>query len=166
MSSDAVRREIDQTLRAAYGEGLISPGTLAHRLDELLSSRIINPAHLVGDLSLRTPQRRFQALLGRVMKYAYGVLRRPVSWPECVLALDWSGAADELLLGRDRSCAVVLDDPTVSRRHAHLRYRDGAWIVRDLGSTNGTTVNGASVTRSQLRPGDLVAFGDQTLLVD
>ena len=74
--------------------------------------------------------------------------------------------ADELLLGRDRSCAVVLDDPTVSRRHAHLRYRDGAWIVRDLGSTNGTTVNGASVTRSQLRPGDLVAFGDQTLLVD
>ncbi len=56
MSSDAVRREIDQTLRAAYGEGLISPGTLTHRLDELLGSRIINPARLVGDYRCARPR--------------------------------------------------------------------------------------------------------------
>jgi pSer/pThr/pTyr-binding forkhead associated (FHA) protein len=54
----------------------------------------------------------------------------------------------------------------VSRRHALLRFRDGAWIVRDLESMNGTTVNGSPVVRCRLQPGDQLAFGDEALVVD
>jgi pSer/pThr/pTyr-binding forkhead associated (FHA) protein len=83
-----------------------------------------------------------------------------------VLALDWLGGACELVLGRGRGCDVELDDNTVSRRHARLRYRDGAWVIQDLGSTNGTRVNGRRAGRCQLRPGDRVALGGLVLQVD
>jgi pSer/pThr/pTyr-binding forkhead associated (FHA) protein len=61
---------------------------------------------------------------------------------------------------------VTLADPGVSRRHAHLRFRDGRWILQDLESTNGTTVNGVRVGRCELRPGDVIGVGDTRLLVD
>lgn len=83
-----------------------------------------------------------------------------------MLALDWSGATDELLVGRHPSCDVVLADPTVSRRHARLRFRDGTWALQDLESTNGTTINGLRVGRCQLRAGDRLMLGDQHLTVD
>jgi pSer/pThr/pTyr-binding forkhead associated (FHA) protein len=83
-----------------------------------------------------------------------------------VLALDWDGATDAVLLGRHPACEVVLDDLTVSRRHAQLHFRDGRWVLQDLGSKNGTTVNGAPVTRCQLRPGDHLRLGEQHLVVD
>lgn len=46
-------------------------------------------------------------------------------------------------LGRAPSCEVVVDDDSVSDRHARLAYENGAWTVTDLGSTNGTAVDGA-----------------------
>jgi pSer/pThr/pTyr-binding forkhead associated (FHA) protein len=69
-------------------------------------------------------------------------------------------------MGRTRDCDVALDNPTVSRRHAQLIFRDGVWIVRDLGSTNGTSVNGAAVGRCQIRPGDRLGLGLQLVDVD
>ena len=62
-------------------------------------------------------------------------------------------------VGRDSRCAVVLEDPTVSARHARLEYRDGVWLVTDLGSTNGTFVNGRRVQQQTLRRGDAIQFG-------
>ncbi len=62
-------------------------------------------------------------------------------------------------VGRDPRCAVALDDPTVSARHARLEYRDGVWRVTDLGSTNGTFVNGRRVQQQTLRRGDVIQFG-------
>ncbi len=62
-------------------------------------------------------------------------------------------------VGRDPRCAIVLNDPTVSARHARLEYRDGVWLITDLGSTNGTFVNGQRVQRQVLRRGDTVQFG-------
>ncbi|MGO9822239.1 MAG: FHA domain-containing protein [Solirubrobacteraceae bacterium] len=78
-----------------------------------------------------------------------------------LLALDWSGATDELLLGRGPGCDILLTDPTVSRRHARLRFRDGNWVLQDLRSTNGTLLNDTVVGRCQLRPGDRLRVGDQ-----
>ena len=83
-----------------------------------------------------------------------------------LLALDWDGAEEDLLLGRHLSCDIVLGDLSVSRRHARLRFRDGHWVLQDLESTNGTSVNGARVGRCQLHPGDELRVGTVRLLVD
>jgi hypothetical protein len=149
-------------LNAAYGAGLLSENTLVDRLDLLLSSRLIDPVRLVGDLSRRVPRRGAATAVLRRLKHA---LVPPRGEPAMLLALDWSGGS-ELLLGRNSRCDVVLPSPTVSRRHALLSFRDGGWILRDLESKNGTLVNGVRVGRCELRPGDLVEVGGQRLTID
>jgi pSer/pThr/pTyr-binding forkhead associated (FHA) protein len=69
-------------------------------------------------------------------------------------------------VGRHPRCDIVVAGSNVSRRHAELILRDGVWVIRDLGSTNGTTVNGSLVGRSELRPGDLVGLADQLVQID
>jgi len=81
-------------------------------------------------------------------------------------ALDWGGGEGDLVVGRGPGCAVALSDDSVSRRHARLVFRDGAWIIQDLGSTNGTIVNGERVGRCRLELGDRVRLGDQLLEID
>jgi hypothetical protein len=67
------------------------------------------------------------------------------------------------ILGRDDSADIILDDPGISRRHSELRVTtDGPHFVttiRDLGSTNGTFVNGERVTSEHLQDGDRVTVG-------
>lgn len=65
----------------------------------------------------------------------------------------------ELTLGRDPACEVVIRDADVSRRHARVVARDGGHLLVDLGSTNGTLVNGARVEAAPLAPGDRIAIG-------
>lgn len=69
-----------------------------------------------------------------------------------------------LLLGRDERCHLVLDDPTVSRRHARLWQRDGAWSIEDLRSTNGTRVNGWRIDDARLHDGDRLVLGAAELV--
>jgi len=83
-----------------------------------------------------------------------------------LLALDWFGGPQALVLGRSSRCDVVLADLSVSRRHARLWFRDGKWLLQDLASTNGTFVNGRLVGRCELRPGDLVVVGQVRLRID
>ena len=64
-----------------------------------------------------------------------------------------------MTIGRSSACQVVLADDTVSRRHAELRAHDGCWLLRDLGSLNGTWINGRRVIEAEVRPGDLVQLG-------
>jgi hypothetical protein len=64
------------------------------------------------------------------------------------------------MLGRSRQCDVVLSDPNISRQHAELRPRGGSWVLTDLGSTNGSRINGHPVERSEVvRPGDEIELG-------
>jgi hypothetical protein len=73
-------------------------------------------------------------------------------------------AGDRVVLGRSRECDVRLDDANVSRRHAEVREEtDGFWIV-DLGSTNGTEVNGERVERSRLSDGDTITLGSTDVI--
>jgi FHA domain len=166
----ASRRQIAHTLNAAYGAGLLSEETLCHRLDQLLGARLIDPLGLIGDLHPRSPRGGWRARLVAAAQTAVRTVIRPL--PEAtgeqpvLLALDWTGDQTELLLGRHRECDVVLGSLGVSRRHAQLRYRDGSWILQDLESTNGTTVNGVRVGRCEIRPGDLLLLGDERLLID
>jgi pSer/pThr/pTyr-binding forkhead associated (FHA) protein len=59
---------------------------------------------------------------------------------------------------------MVLGEPTVSRLHAELREEGEGWVIADLGSTNGTWVNGWRVQRAELRAGDEVSLGAQRLV--
>lgn len=64
------------------------------------------------------------------------------------------------IIGRSRKCEIVLEDPNVSRRHAELRPRGGSWILTDLGSTNGSRVNGRPITGpTVVTPGDEIELG-------
>ncbi len=63
-------------------------------------------------------------------------------------------------VGRLSECTIPLNDQNVSRRHAEIRPGRGAYVVTDLGSTNGTMVNGARIGgEHRLTDGDIVSFG-------
>jgi hypothetical protein len=74
--------------------------------------------------------------------------------------------ADPLLIGRLPECAVVLGDPNVSRRHAEIRRAGDDVVVTDLGSTNGTKVNGVPVREQHLASGDEITVGSTTLVLE
>jgi len=63
-----------------------------------------------------------------------------------------------ITIGRGLDNDIVLDDMRVSRRHAQLRRRFGQYVLYDLDSTGGTTVNGQSVREAVLQPGDVLSF--------
>ena len=67
-------------------------------------------------------------------------------------------------MGRSRQCEVMVDDPNVSRQHAEIRPRGGSWVVTDLGSTNGSRLNGRTLEQpTVLKPGDEIELGTTTL---
>jgi FhaA, N-terminal domain/FHA domain len=65
-----------------------------------------------------------------------------------------------LTIGRLPESNIVLADPNVSRSHAEIRPRGVGYVVVDLGSTNGTRVNGVRVSEQELVDGDEIAFGN------
>ena len=96
----------------------------------------------------------------------------PVAAPVAVNAAQWSlvhvrSEANEkhriegesVMVGRDRTCSIVLSHPAVSRRHARITLTGASWVLEDLKSANGTYVNNTSVERAKLKAGDVVRFG-------
>ncbi len=74
-------------------------------------------------------------------------------------------ASARLILGREQSCDITVDDLNVSRTHAELRREpQGFWLLNDLGSTNGTYVNGTEVSSHILQPGDRITLGVTTFV--
>lgn len=71
---------------------------------------------------------------------------------------------DETVVGRHPDCEIFLHDVTVSRRHSEFRREDGAFVLRDLGSLNGTYVNGDRADERRLTTGDEVQIGRFKLL--
>src|SRR5438067_10064745 len=73
-----------------------------------------------------------------------------------------------LRIGRMESLEIVMDDSSVSRRHAELRGSEQGWRLRDLGSTNGTYLNGTRLTSSEVpvRAHDIIRCGSVTMVVD
>ena len=167
----ALKKELsDYLLEHARGEGLalVTRPTVEFRTDERLSLGEFGiQAHLIQppdeELGEQEPQ---PADYGHTMVYsATAEARRLVEPPSDGRALLVGGgkrtvlSGNRLLIGRSRDCELVLDDPNVSRRHAELRRQEGAWIVADLGSTNGVKVNGRRVEHAVLKPGDEITLG-------
>ena len=82
---------------------------------------------------------------------------RSLQHPNLLLPL----GASPVRIGRGSENELVISEASVSRHHAQIWFEGGRPVVSDLGSTRGTFVNGVRVQREYLRPGDVIAFGDQ-----
>jgi len=83
--------------------------------------------------------------------------------PQAGMSFPISG--NQIVMGREEGLDITLQDPEASRRHARINWQAGQYVIEDLGSTNGTFVNGVQITALQpLNPGDSVGIG-QTALV-
>jgi hypothetical protein len=103
---------------------------------------------------------------------AFEAVGKPVTTTFRLRLLSGSEAGREVAIDRDRVSVgrsedndVVFDAPDVSRRHARIERTGGRLRVVDLNSTNGTRVNGITVSVSDLSPGDEVMFGEQRVQV-
>ena len=73
---------------------------------------------------------------------------------------------DQITIGRDSANEITINDAEISRRHARLTFQGGKYVLEDLGSTNGTFVNGQRLAGPRvLKPGEVVSFGEQIVLV-
>src|ERR1051326_5473910 len=73
---------------------------------------------------------------------------------------------DQITIGRDSTNEIVINDAEISRRHARLTFQGGKYVLEDLGSTNGTFVNGQRLAGPRvLKAGEVVSFGEQIILV-
>jgi len=68
-------------------------------------------------------------------------------------------AGENIMVGRDRSCSIVLTHPAVSRRHAKITLAGATILLEDMKSANGTFVNNTRIEKANLKPGDVVRFG-------
>ena len=69
-------------------------------------------------------------------------------------------------IGRDQACDITISNRFVSGRHARIYAHQGQWVVEDLGSTNGTLLNGKPLTSFQpLAPSDRLVVGDTEFIV-
>jgi hypothetical protein len=159
--SEADRERVARELRASSADGRLSLDTFSQRIDRTLTARSSGELDsLIADLRPPGPLRRG---LMRAIAW-WSTLDRDVrvAWQDPHIPVLALPAGDRrVVMGRSRDCDCVLAEPSVSRRHAELR-RDGArWLLRDLGSRNGTRVNGARLLgEAEVGPGDRVSFGD------
>ncbi len=94
------------------------------------------------------------------------VIAAPVSATITVpgIAHDVVLRGDRMVMGRLKSCDLCLGDANASRKHAVLEREGTGWALVDLGSTNGTLINGERVSRVRLRDGDLITIGISELV--
>lgn len=73
-------------------------------------------------------------------------------------------SGDRMIVGRLKACDICLPDKNASRQHAALEREGSGWTIADLGSTNGTLLNGEPVERERLKDGDHVTIGITDLI--
>lgn len=158
--SERDRELVVGALRDSTVDGRISPDTFSRRLECAYSARSRGELdELLADLPPRNALERL--VLGLAERSAGGLARLRAAWREPTadrLALPRRGA--DVLLGRSLDCDCLISDPSVSRRHARIRYDGERWLVADLGSLNGTRLNGWRITEeTEVRPGDRLSLG-------
>ena len=169
--SDEERDEVIRMLRNGSVDGRISNETFLSRVDRALHARSPDElAELLSDLPPVPPESapasppagraaRFTAWLREIGLGwpRFSVTLRPPQLPPLVLP---RGPRTVFTIGRSPECDLPLGDQTVSWRHAELRRTGEAWMLVDLGSTNGTRVNGWRADSGfTVRAGDWVSFG-------
>jgi hypothetical protein len=150
-----------RALRDGAREGRLSDVTFVRRLRVVIDARRHRDLRAaVGDLPPVGFWARAEAAFQTWWERAFGAR------PAASLDLRLPPAPGHYVIGRDYGCDLRLTDDSVSRRHAMLTSLDGQWMVVDLGSTNGTRINGWRLqVQTPLRPGDVLDLGLQRLRV-
>ncbi|WP_173079076.1 DUF1707 and FHA domain-containing protein [Phytohabitans rumicis] len=150
-----------RALRSSAREGRLSEITFVSRVRMALDARRRGELDaVVGDL----PPRGFWARADVAIQRWWESIVGPRAAAPIDLRLP--PAPGFYVIGRDTHCDLRLTDDSVSRRHAMLTSVDGQWMVVDLGSTNGTRVNGWRLqVQTPLRPGDVLDLGLQRLRI-
>lgn len=177
-ASDAERDDAVVKLKDEFVAGRLSQETFVHRVQDALAARRrdeIEP--LLADLPVKTPrtprrsaQDRLKELATPVVMAVGDVVRATVraaalahsqsGRPASELFFPPDGARTVFSIGRDEGCDMFVPDMTVSRIHARLTRGAVGWTIADLGSTNGTRVNGWRVREPvTIKNGDRVRFG-------
>ena len=162
--SDAERDRALAILRDGAGSGRLSHDTFIRRMNFVLRAQSRGElAAATRDLPRNEPRpiAWFRELLARVQRLA--VVPPPVQLPG--LALQPAGSAT-VRIGRGPGATLRMADVSVSRFHAELRHVEDGWMLRDLGSLNGTYLNGLRITTPvRVRAGDHVRFGAVSYLL-
>jgi hypothetical protein len=146
-AEDAIASELRRVIResaAEHGWGLVGPPDVEFVVDEQLKR---------GDLTCVAALVEGEEESGPDGAHASVVVREDGG--ERMVAL----SSDTVTIGRLADCDVVLKDKGASRKHAQLKRRDGTWTLTDLGSTNGTRLNGQTVQSRELSDGDTITIG-------
>ncbi|GHC55627.1 DUF1707 and FHA domain-containing protein [Streptomyces flavofungini] len=159
--TDAERERALEVLREGAALGRLSHDTFVRRMELALAARRRDElAALTADL--RTESRWSKLVLGSVGAVSGFTVKLRRAWqserlPKLLLP---APGAYPLRIGRDPANGLRLSHDTVSRLHAELSAQGGMWVLRDLGSTNGTSVNGRRVIGAAVvQAGDQVSFG-------
>ena len=194
-ASDEERDEAVSELGERFAEGRLSHETFMQRMDEALGARDRRqldglftdlPRRRPGAGALSPPARRASgsapgagarcsprrpSAVGqrpgsappRAPPRSRGPGRRRL--PTCSSRRRGPGAV-RYTIGRDSRCDLLIEDTSVSRWHARLEQAAGDWLLTDLGSTNGTRLNGWRVHHPvPVQPGDQVRFGSARFVV-
>lgn len=98
-----------------------------------------------------------------------GVVKAKSDWSLTAIGGDMQGRTimihGSMTFGRSSNCDIIIDGEYMSRRHAELSLKGGGVRIVDLGSSNGTCVNGKKVSEHQLKPGDKISFDKSIFLV-
>ncbi|MGK5530022.1 FHA domain-containing protein [Streptomyces sp. URMC 129] len=169
--SDADRERALDVLREGVVDGRVSQDTFLRRVEVVMTARLHDELFAVlHDLPGRQPRPAPTAgwFVGSVARLA--ALRRQLrlAWrserlPQLLLP---APAREALTIGRAPGSGLRLSDASVSRHHARLRGTGTGWLLSDLGSANGTWVNGRRVADTvPVGPGDQVRFGAVSFLL-
>jgi hypothetical protein len=190
-ASDAERDHAVGELRNEFVEGRLSHETFMYRMQTALDARHRGQlAGLFTDLPPRRPGKlmaRIRALLRTQQaagpsyeqapplipspQHAWQGPPAPLANPAPPLAAPAAlafppGSGVRFTIGRTRDCDLCLSDLSVSRMHALLVRREDGWVLSDLGSHNGTRLNGWLVREAvRVRAGDRVEFGSMAFII-
>ena len=183
-ASDADRDHAIGELQNRFAEGRLSQETFLYRIDAALNARDqAELSELFTDLpGTRPSPRRGRGVRDRLSLLKMAVTGRPDSATRHLraqrpalaplTAVDLPGLClprqpdRRFTIGRAMACDFTLADLSVSRWHARLYTEDAQWLLSDLGSTNGTRLNGWRVTTGvPVKPGDQVTFGSVSFVI-
>jgi DNA-binding winged helix-turn-helix (wHTH) protein len=147
-----------ELLENLWEETFVSDASLHNLVAEIRAALGDNPR---AARYIRTVPRYGYAFHGDARPAAADISSSPASGPRLVSGRrEWLLAEGSNLVGRDRDCAIRIDSPTLSRRHARIVLDGGEATLEDLDSKNGTHVNTHRVRQPVvLKDGDYIQFG-------